>query len=69
MRIGSKLWWVFEFCDVWLLIQVETLSREDLASRLTLNVDAASVGSLLLSDSYITIMDVSYLKFVCVHVH
>ncbi|KAF2313153.1 hypothetical protein GH714_009519 [Hevea brasiliensis] len=37
--------------------QVETLSREDLASRLTLNVDAASVGSLLLSDSYITIMD------------
>ncbi|XP_037495656.1 maspardin isoform X2 [Jatropha curcas] len=37
--------------------QVETLSREDLASRLTLNVDAASVGSLLLSDSCITIMD------------
>ncbi|XP_025014390.1 maspardin isoform X2 [Ricinus communis] len=37
--------------------QVETLSREDLASRLTLNVDAASVGPLLLSDSYITIMD------------
>ncbi|KAG6782678.1 hypothetical protein POTOM_012089 [Populus tomentosa] len=37
--------------------QVETLSRDDLASRLTLNVDAASVGSLLLSDSCITIMD------------
>ncbi|KAM6569050.1 hypothetical protein CsatB_017035 [Cannabis sativa] len=37
--------------------QVETLSREDLASRLTLTVDAASVGSLLLSDSLITIMD------------
>ncbi|XP_065858009.1 uncharacterized protein [Euphorbia lathyris] len=37
--------------------QVETLSKDDLASRLTLNVDAASVGSLLLSDSYITIMD------------
>ncbi|KAJ4846535.1 hypothetical protein Tsubulata_013535 [Turnera subulata] len=37
--------------------QVETISREDLASRLTLNVDAASVGSLLLSDSSITIMD------------
>ncbi|KAJ0048694.1 hypothetical protein Pint_16014 [Pistacia integerrima] len=36
---------------------VETLSREDLASRLTLTVDAASVGTLLLSDSYITIMD------------
>lgn len=37
--------------------QVETLSRDELASRLTLNVDAASVGSLLLSDSFITIMD------------
>ncbi|GKU95466.1 hypothetical protein SLEP1_g8823 [Rubroshorea leprosula] len=37
--------------------QVETLSREDLASRLSLTVDAASVGSLLLSDSFITIMD------------
>ncbi|CAA2980347.1 maspardin isoform X1 [Olea europaea subsp. europaea] len=37
--------------------QVETLSREDLASRLSLTVDAASVGPLLLSDSLITIMD------------
>nr|XP_043636939.1 maspardin [Erigeron canadensis] len=37
--------------------QVETLSREDLASRLTLTSDAASVGSLLLSDSLITIID------------
>lgn len=37
--------------------QVETLSREDLASRLTLMVDAASVGPLLLADSFITIMD------------
>ncbi|KAK3224814.1 hypothetical protein Dsin_004676 [Dipteronia sinensis] len=37
--------------------QVETLSREDLASRLTLTADTASVGSLLLSDSNITIMD------------
>ncbi|KAL5552249.1 hypothetical protein UlMin_002425 [Ulmus minor] len=37
--------------------QVETLSREDLASRLTLTVDAASVGSLLLPDSLITIID------------
>ncbi|KAI9174214.1 hypothetical protein LWI28_013809 [Acer negundo] len=37
--------------------QVETLSREDLASRLTLTADAASVGNLLLSDSNITIMD------------
>ncbi|KAJ8764195.1 hypothetical protein K2173_005375 [Erythroxylum novogranatense] len=37
--------------------QVETLHREDLAARLTLNVDTASVGSLLLSDSSITIMD------------
>jgi len=37
--------------------QVETLSRDDLASRLTLTVDAASVGPLLLSDSFITIMD------------
>ncbi|KAJ9555303.1 hypothetical protein OSB04_009917 [Centaurea solstitialis] len=37
--------------------QVETLSREDLASRLTLSSDAASVGPLMLSDSLITIMD------------
>jgi maspardin len=37
--------------------QVETLSREDLASRLTLTVDAATVGPLLFSDSFITIMD------------
>lgn len=37
--------------------QVETLSREDLASRLTLNVSPAAVGPLLLSDSFITIMD------------
>ncbi|KAG5056862.1 hypothetical protein AAZX31_05G050400 [Glycine max] len=37
--------------------QVETLSREDLASRLSLTTDAASVGPLLLSDSFITIMD------------
>ncbi|CAN1186072.1 SPG21 [Linum perenne] len=39
--------------------QVETLSKDDLASRLTLNVDAQAVGSLLLSDQFITIMDVS----------
>ncbi|KAF8380442.1 hypothetical protein HHK36_027929 [Tetracentron sinense] len=44
--------------------QVETLSREDLASRLTLTVDAATVGPLLLSDSYITIMDVRNLRLV-----
>ncbi|XP_027335823.1 maspardin isoform X2 [Abrus precatorius] len=37
--------------------QVETLSREDLASRLSLTTDDASVGPLLLSDSFITIMD------------
>uniref|UniRef100_A0A5B6ZTG9 Maspardin n=1 Tax=Davidia involucrata TaxID=16924 RepID=A0A5B6ZTG9_DAVIN len=37
--------------------QVETLSREDLASRLTLTVDDASVEPLLLSDSFITLMD------------
>lgn len=37
--------------------QVETLSREDLASRLTLTSVAASVGPLLLSDSFVTIMD------------
>ncbi|XP_020094331.1 maspardin isoform X3 [Ananas comosus] len=36
---------------------VETLGREDLSSRLTLNVNVASVGPLLLSDSFITIMD------------
>lgn len=45
---------------VQLSLQVETLSREDLASRLSLTVDAASVGPLLLSDSFITIMDVSF---------
>ncbi|XP_071919350.1 uncharacterized protein [Coffea arabica] len=39
--------------------QVETLSKDDLASRLTLTVDAASVGALVLSDSLITIMDTS----------
>ncbi|KAM7259257.1 hypothetical protein ACFE04_014998 [Oxalis oulophora] len=37
--------------------QVETLSREDLAARLTLTVDVATVGPPLLSDSFITIMD------------
>lgn len=37
--------------------QVETLSRDDLSSRLTLNAADASVGPLLLSDSLITIMD------------
>lgn len=37
--------------------QVETLSRDDLSSRLTLNASPASVGSLLLSDSFITVMD------------
>ncbi|XP_019446673.1 PREDICTED: maspardin [Lupinus angustifolius] len=37
--------------------QVETLSKDDLASRLKLTTDDASVGPLLLSDSLITIMD------------
>nr|DAD18708.1 TPA_asm: hypothetical protein HUJ06_020171 [Nelumbo nucifera] len=37
--------------------QVETLSRDDLASRLTLTVETTSVGPLLVSDSFITIMD------------
>ncbi|KAL4592803.1 hypothetical protein LXL04_005808 [Taraxacum kok-saghyz] len=37
--------------------QVENLSREDLASRLTLTSDAASVGPLLISNTLITIMD------------
>ncbi|KAK7251207.1 hypothetical protein RIF29_34199 [Crotalaria pallida] len=37
--------------------QVETLSKDDLASRLKLTTDDASVGPLLLSDSFITIMD------------
>ncbi|XP_073133061.1 uncharacterized protein [Henckelia pumila] len=40
-----------------IVAQVETLSRDDLASRLSLTADAASVGPLLLSDSLITIMD------------
>ncbi|XP_068634871.1 uncharacterized protein [Aristolochia californica] len=37
--------------------QVEKISQEDLASRLTLNVDSVSIGSLLLPDTSITIMD------------
>ncbi|XP_051190108.1 uncharacterized protein [Lolium perenne] len=37
--------------------QVETLSREDLSSRLMLNVNVASVGPLSLPDCFITIMD------------
>uniref|UniRef100_A0A0E0M5V6 Maspardin n=1 Tax=Oryza punctata TaxID=4537 RepID=A0A0E0M5V6_ORYPU len=37
--------------------QVETLSRDDLSSRLMLNVNVASVGSLMVPDSLITIMD------------
>lgn len=37
--------------------QVEKLSREDISSRLTLNVNVTSVGPLLLPDSFITIMD------------
>ncbi|KAG6399241.1 hypothetical protein SASPL_140717 [Salvia splendens] len=37
--------------------QVETLSKDDLASRLSLTVDSASVGPLRLSDTFITIMD------------
>ncbi|KAL8138711.1 hypothetical protein V2J09_004712 [Rumex salicifolius] len=37
--------------------QVETLAKDDLASRLNLTVDSCSVGSLLLSDAFITIMD------------
>ncbi|KAG6485466.1 maspardin-like isoform X1 [Zingiber officinale] len=37
--------------------QVEILSSDDLSSRLKLNVNAASVGPLSLSDSFITIMD------------
>nr|ADE77603.1 unknown [Picea sitchensis] len=37
--------------------QIETLSREDLASRFTLNTAIVSIGRLLLPDSAITIMD------------
>ncbi|KAL2902140.1 Maspardin [Bienertia sinuspersici] len=37
--------------------QVESLSKDDLASRLTLTVDSASVSPLLMSDASITIMD------------
>lgn len=37
--------------------QVETLSRDDLAARFTLNVDATSVGVLSISDASVTIMD------------
>lgn len=37
--------------------QIESLSREELASRLTLNTSVAAVGQILLTDSTITIMD------------
>nr|AII99394.1 Mas protein [Ipomoea batatas]GMD97226.1 maspardin isoform X1 [Ipomoea batatas] len=37
--------------------QVEALAKDDLASRLTLTADAASVGPLLVPDSSITLMD------------
>ncbi|KAM0935069.1 putative alpha/beta hydrolase-1, maspardin [Dioscorea sansibarensis] len=37
--------------------QVERLSVDDLSSRLTLNANAVAVGRLLLSDSFITLMD------------
>lgn len=43
-------------------IQVEALSKDDLASRLSLTVEAGTVGSLRLSDSFITIMDVCLTK-------
>jgi len=39
-------------------MQLETLSREELASRLTLNTMPAAVGQLALTDSSVTIMDV-----------
>ena len=41
-----------------LFFQLETLSREDLASRLTLQTAAGVVGKVLIPDSAITIMDV-----------
>ncbi|KAL7231143.1 hypothetical protein ACSBR2_009419 [Camellia fascicularis] len=47
---------------------VETLSKDDLASRLTLTTDDASVGPFLLSDALITIIDIrkcSSFKCVC----
>ncbi|GAA0144517.1 hypothetical protein LIER_04942 [Lithospermum erythrorhizon] len=37
--------------------QIEKLSRDDLASRLTLTSDVAAVGPLQLPDSFITLMD------------
>lgn len=61
---NAKTIWCIKELNLFDAIQIETLSREDLASRLTLTVDAASVGTLLLSDSYITIMDVCHLKLV-----
>ncbi|KAI5655635.1 hypothetical protein M9H77_32822 [Catharanthus roseus] len=39
--------------------QVESLSKDDLASRLTLTADVALVGPILIPDSSITIMDTS----------
>nr|KAJ0222239.1 hypothetical protein LSAT_V11C200085850 [Lactuca sativa] len=50
---------IVDFVD-FIVALVETLTRGDLTSRLTLISDVASVGPLLLSDSLITIMDVSF---------
>ena len=46
-----------------LFFQLETLSREDLASRLTLQTAVAVVGKVRILDSAITIMDVCGINF------
>ncbi|XP_042376247.1 maspardin-like [Zingiber officinale] len=56
IRDGSHEPFIADSID-FVVCQVETLSSDDLSSRLKLNVNVASVGSLLLSDSFITIMD------------
>lgn len=40
-----------------IVMQLETLSREELASRLTLNTAVGAIGQILVEDSAITVMD------------
>ncbi|XP_074568150.1 uncharacterized protein LOC141824721 [Curcuma longa] len=56
IRDGSHEPFISDSID-FVVSQVETLSSDELSSRLKLNANVASVGPLLLSDSFITIMD------------
>ncbi|KAL2905788.1 Maspardin, partial [Bienertia sinuspersici] len=56
IRDGPQEPFIANYVD-FVLALVESLSKDDLASRFTLTVDSASVSSLLMSDTSITIMD------------